>query len=267
VTNSTAAKPCSTGCGRPVIARTLCGACYMQAKRAGTLPERKESKCSQSGCDKPHKARGFCAAHYYQAKNAGRIVQLGTCTIGGCSSTQSTRKLCIKHYRRLIRHGDPLWEPPAKVTRTCHTDGCEQMLGRGSAQGMCSKHYQQWWAAKNPEKLAAYRETGRAAGWSRKSHLMRNFGITAEQYTAMLQAQEGRCAICGSKFPGRFPSFHVDHDHKTGNIRGLLCNFCNLGLGSMRDNPEILERAAAYVRHHSVPIRESSPTVRNGYGP
>lgn len=58
------------------------------------------------------------------------------------------------------------------------------------------------------------------------------YGITPEQYDAMLVAQDGRCAlfqVCGSTEPGgRWNRWHVDHDHVTGKVRGLLCNDCNL---------------------------------------
>lgn len=76
----------------------------------------------------------------------------------------------------------------------------------------------------------------------------RNYGITRDEYTALLAAQKGVCAICGGD-PGtsRGGRFHVDHDHETGEVRGLLCASCNQGLGSFRDNPDYLAAAIRYL--------------------
>lgn len=65
----------------------------------------------------------------------------------------------------------------------------------------------------------------------------------------MLAAQKGCCAVCGADSPGE-KDWNIDHDHKTGALRGLLCCRCNPGLGNFRDSPDLLERAAAYLRKH-----------------
>ena len=87
---------------------------------------------------------------------------------------------------------------------------------------------------------------------NRRAKLKRNFGLTLEQYEAMVRAQDGRCAICGTGEPGgrgaRTGSFAVDHDHGTGRIRGLLCNGCNTGLGLFKDSPSVLRSAIDYLR-------------------
>ena len=76
----------------------------------------------------------------------------------------------------------------------------------------------------------------------------RLYGVSAEEFEAMLVTQDGACAICRSTTPGGRGNFHVDHDHATGRIRGLLCHGCNVGLGNFRDQPDLLETAAAYLR-------------------
>lgn len=66
-----------------------------------------------------------------------------------------------------------------------------------------------------------------------------------------MQAVVPGCGICGSAKVGcskRYGNFHVDHDHRTGRIRGLLCQGCNVGLGAFRDNPETLAKAIEYLR-------------------
>lgn len=81
-------------------------------------------------------------------------------------------------------------------------------------------------------------------------YVERMYGITAEEYKILYEAQGGRCAIC-RRATGATRRLAVDHDHKTGRVRGLLCKPCNrYGLGMFaRDNPEIFDRAANYLRN------------------
>lgn len=80
-------------------------------------------------------------------------------------------------------------------------------------------------------------------------HLARSYGITPEIFGVMLASQAGVCAVCSGPFVVT-PS--VDHDHQTGQVRGLLCAACNTGMGHFRDNPQHLRAAAAYLEfHHS----------------
>lgn len=72
-------------------------------------------------------------------------------------------------------------------------------------------------------------------------------GVDQETFDKMLTVQGGRCAICGTKTPGGRGNFHVDHDHKTGKVRGLLCVCCNVCLGYAKDNPVLLRSAADYL--------------------
>lgn len=72
-------------------------------------------------------------------------------------------------------------------------------------------------------------------------------GISADEFDALLAAQGGGCAICGA-VPERVAGLHLDHCHETGAIRGICCSRCNHGLGLFRDDPELLEAAARYLR-------------------
>lgn len=84
----------------------------------------------------------------------------------------------------------------------------------------------------------------------RNRNLMAHYGITLAQYDLMSEEQFGCCAICHGPPGGSCGRFHVDHDHKTGKIRALLCHTCNVGLGSFKDDPLRLEAAAEYLREH-----------------
>ena len=77
-------------------------------------------------------------------------------------------------------------------------------------------------------------------------------GCSKDQYVAMLESQNGECAICGTTVGHRSKNgvdsrLAVDHDHKTGQIRGLLCNACNRGLGRFKDSPNLLRAALRYL--------------------
>lgn len=84
----------------------------------------------------------------------------------------------------------------------------------------------------------------------RKNNLKQMFGMSIEEYDEKLNKQDGVCKICGLEcVSGK--RLAVDHDHETGKIRDLLCSNCNGGLGKFQDNPELLIKAADYLRKHS----------------
>lgn len=81
------------------------------------------------------------------------------------------------------------------------------------------------------------------------------YGITIEQYDAMLAAQNGGCAVCEKcEADVKKNRLHVDHAHATGEVRGLLCTQCNMAVGNAYDNPERLEALAAYLRRHQLKL-------------
>lgn len=82
----------------------------------------------------------------------------------------------------------------------------------------------------------------RPCAWSAK---LARFGITEDDYHRMEHEQEGMCAICDGG--GRMLHLVVDHDHRTGAVRGLLCRNCNAALGGFHDGPDLLRIAAHYL--------------------
>jgi hypothetical protein len=82
---------------------------------------------------------------------------------------------------------------------------------------------------------------------TRKNHLWKEYRITLIEYNEMFILQDGRCAICGIHQSELQRSLAVDHNHKTGKVRGLLCRECNLGLGYFRDNPDLMSKAMEYL--------------------
>ena len=91
------------------------------------------------------------------------------------------------------------------------------------------------WKAAHPERVREY---------ALKNN---GIGLTLEEYRELLRRQNGVCAIC--KRDDSRGSLAVDHCHKTGLVRGLLCRSCNTSLGKMNDDPELLRRAIAYLEN------------------
>lgn len=81
------------------------------------------------------------------------------------------------------------------------------------------------------------------------SNLKRMFGISIDYWKQKADAQDNKCAICNKEcITGK--RLAVDHDHETGAIRDLLCSNCNQGLGKFQDSPQLLDKAAEYLRKH-----------------
>ena len=81
-----------------------------------------------------------------------------------------------------------------------------------------------------------------------------SFDLSLDKYRKMLEDQDGKCAICSQpethKRNGKLKALAVDHDHKSGAIRGLLCSDCNTGIGKLKDDPKVLRLAAQYLDFH-----------------
>jgi hypothetical protein len=106
------------------------------------------------------------------------------------------------------------------------------------------------WQIANPERFRAYQRERRTRpevkARERAGHLRRKFGITPEVYDRMLAEQGGRCAICKRR-PTKGVSLHVDHEHRTKRVRGLLCFRCNNALGDFGDRADLLVHALDYL--------------------
>jgi len=126
--------------------------------------------------------------------------------------------------------------------------------GKKSRCKLCEREVRSDYYKKHKIKIDKQVNEYRKANPSKtKSTLLKHwYGITIEEYNELLDKQQGKCAICKTDKPARFgrisKSFHVDHDHKTDKIRGLLCSKCNQGLGYFNDDPDLLERAIKYLR-------------------
>lgn len=84
----------------------------------------------------------------------------------------------------------------------------------------------------------------------RKAMLKSKYGITPKAYDILYNIQDGKCAICGKDDKHTKRRLCVDHNHKTGKIRELLCTACNTGIGSAKENPYILVSMIKYLKRY-----------------
>ena len=98
---------------------------------------------------------------------------------------------------------------------------------------------------KTCQRVFALRRAPQRRQYAWEYTLRNKFDLTKEDYQEMLDAQQGVCRIC--RTPPASKKLAVDHCHATGKIRGLLCLQCNVAIGHLRDDPELLRRALAYL--------------------
>lgn len=203
------------------------------------------------------------------------------CEVCGIKSVANS--LCAMHYKRWQRHGDiqhgrpenwgqaskhPLkdtwvWTKRIKEGRVASWDDfwafVKDVGERPSKQHALRRYNPRlpwgpdncYWGLQIPSEDKAKRQREwraknrlRAKGYE----LKRRLGITLDEYTKLAEKQGGVCIICGKKDDAF--SLAVDHNEKTGKIRGLLCSLCNRGLGFFRDDPNLLSRAVDYLVKH-----------------
>lgn len=123
---------------------------------------------------------------------------------------------------------------------------------------VCRKEYRQALYQSDPERRKQaykrwyYNNPDKRKACSRRAHLKAKYKITEERYLELLEAQDGKCAICHKHHSEIRKILFVDHDHRSGEIRGLLCSECNFALGLLRDSPEIMHNMIAYLQKSEI---------------
>lgn len=117
---------------------------------------------------------------------------------------------------------------------TCHPDRPH------FAKGMCKLCHNTLWRRANPDRVRIHRK---------RKECISKYGITLDDRDAMIQAQNGQCAIC-HEHPEKLV---IDHNHSTGLVREMLCNQCNWVLGMARERIDVLKNAVLYLEKHVVP--------------
>lgn len=153
----------------------------------------------------------------------------------------------IRTYNARIKRG---WEQQTAITSSLRYIQRDKHLEEQAGERQCT-------CCKETKPLAAF-GAKRKNTWvsrcldCRSLYAVRRYGLTEAQFRELLEKQKGCCAICGTDTPGGQGRFHVDHCHKSGHVRGLLCSNCNTGLGQFKDSPGLMLRGADYLEKGSV---------------
>ena len=150
------------------------------------------------------------------------------CSTEGCNRLSWARTMCLMHYKRLRRRMLTLVAIP-RTEKVVVCSGCYESK-KYYAKGLCKHCYVKQWSSRRPSRRA--------------ERLTRDYKLSLRGYEDILIKQDHRCAICRK---GYNRSLHVDHNHATGSIRGLLCFKCNAAIGYIDDNPEVARTMAIYL--------------------
>ena len=171
------------------------------------------------------------------------LARMASCACGGRYYCRGLCKSCYQHkWKNKERYlefftSTTLLPPKPEVKSECHPDRKHRALG------LCDSCYEA--SRKNSKKEATWRFFG-----------IKDFSVI--KYNELLEKQNYVCAICLEK-PEDGHVLEVDHDHKTGKVRGLLCSFCNTKLVCKRNTIDILLRAVDYLRQEQQNSEQLTP--------
>ena len=140
-----------------------------------------------------------------------------------------------------------------KICTNCNTEKPKsEFKNRGGNQKhllkswckTCHYKHHKSWVDSNPEKVRTYRAKDK---WTLKKRTARH-GISEEDFWSMYENQDGSCVICDKAIQAEDSA--IDHNHQTGEVRGILCKSCNRGLGLLGDSVENLKRAVEYLKEN-----------------
>ena len=111
------------------------------------------------------------------------------------------------------------------------------------------KEYFKQYRIKNKERIKKYRDSNKKK--QKEYDLKKKYGITQEQYNELYNKQNGCCIVCKKPQSELKKILCIDHNHKTGKVRGLLCDNCNSGIGLLKEDINILTNAINYLKDNS----------------
>lgn len=219
-------------------------------------------KCHVIGCDHPVVANGLCRKHYMRVKRHGEVDETRPSDWGQREKHPAYSAWCnLRRSHRLSipeSWRDDFWtfvkDVPEKPQNA--------MAARCDANQDWSKSNFYWKETRacsldRKEYMREWQRKSRAANreYYLDSGLRKRYGITLQWYKEQFAKQGGKCAICKQPetvvIKGKLIMMPIDHCHKTGKVRGLLCTKCNRALGLFGDDVEVLTSALEYISSSS----------------
>ena len=264
--------PCLT-CKRdvPVRARNMCAPCYQRWNKTGTTDYQRwgrRSVCGVGGCGSQVVSHGLCDVHRQRMNKHGHTNDTRPDSWGAVAN--HPLRYSWTHLRRnAASHGvSPVWlndflqfavdvgDRPSPKHKLFVADDSKP-IGPGNfvwkraiTERVPGEDYKTY--INRAQKVYRAVRTEAFQGYG----LKKNYGLSAVEYAAMVDAQGGLCAVCSQPETARqrkssdTRALAVDHCHTSGKVRALLCTACNTGLGSFNDDPARLTAAIAYLRQH-----------------
>lgn len=142
-------------------------------------------------------------------------------------------------------------KPRSKCKRcsNINTVDCRQNLEAAQKHNQSSLRYYLQHKKKISERVKVWRRTSEGRFHTKKQNL-KKYGLSVKQYRLMACEQDYKCMICGIHQDEMLTDLSVDHNHKTGKLRGLLCKSCNWGIGHFLDDADLLRKAANYLEKY-----------------
>ena len=154
--------------------------------------------------------------------------------------------------KKPCRKCEGIWNYSGGSCVICGRERCRANLSLPGGKEN-AKYYAKIYRKSKAGKAAKIRNRNSLVGklYERKRGLRRHYGITIEEFENLLISNDNKCGICKTDKPGGKGVFHIDHNHSTGKIRGILCHNCNIGIGHMKEDETRLMQAIEYLRLHA----------------
>ncbi len=195
------------------------------------------------------RGRSYCSRACYYARPIrprGPGKYLHTCPVCSATFRSWSQKSIYCGYPCFLKRPNKWRRREPEGMRTCPSCKATKPLSDYWKHSRDHEGAQVYCKACNGEKNTHYKRENPKTVWA--AGLKSKHGITAARYFEMLDSQKGACAACGGPHFGTGWTFHVDHDHATGVVRGLLCQNCNIALGCVKDSIEHLNKLIDYVK-------------------
>ncbi len=225
---------------------------------------KKYIKCSVAECNNSMKCKNLCNMHYCRFIRHGstdmpiKIKEVEKkCSVPDCNNFVKANKLCCKHYQRMRHHGTLNLATPKTKKQLLVAEGKSFCPACNMIKTLDHFHKDNYATLR----IAVYcKECCSKKGklsYCKSKNKRRNYeyhkiyNISLEDYNKMLKEQDNKCLICHKQFASHRRSIHIDHNHKTGKVRGLLCPRCNPLLGLCNDDISILKEAINYLKKNA----------------